>query len=1213
MKTVEIQNISLRTHSSSGRTHIEFTDHLGNRRLGRILPAGTPVKYLKGLYSRVGTSAEVIIPDGISELTDGSRCLSIRTDNLSPLERGQKLAELVKPLRVLHESGMNHLSIDEYSFRQRDGNISLIFWGDGLLAVHPDAPCEVRSGGIPGAASDLYMLAAAALRLNWFVAPGEVDKANELCSDNVLKRWKNIGNYGYESGVRFNLQPVPPRLGFNIVQGGSWEARDLYVNHLSSIASKKGWTSRIIRFASGERGRPLPDMPEGTPTHSPGELLKNAFPGQGGIEKLLIIHDFSEDQEDFTALLRELSRIIPSGLRLVLCGASVPPDFQGQRISLSGPISTAVDLPLEDTPDSAEIRSVGSSWYGPRCRVSTEVANGIDKPFLSEEILFKEGAWRYTTDRPCRGSNDRIAESLFKLDRYTEALQFVSKKNMPLRGRILMALGKFNTAAELLTGSTEIVLLAEAYMGLGDIHKALDVIRSSSDPLSLPLRARLHDLSGTPASALQPLKEGLRKAGGTDKIDIYCALRSLEMRLGAHEDALKHAESAVAMARGLASVPHLVKSLQERGRTLQVTGKWKRALEDYRTAVQFHDESALSFTRPPHVDMFVLELKMGNVSAAGETMCKLKNYSASGGILQKQMLNMLEAYKGVLLGNGERALPFALRAAELAGRHDLVLYFGISTLYAGQLYIQAGDHSRGIDLIKQARSRGHVLGDRHLVCLTEIELLLDQEMRNLTENDIGDLAGDLPEESAALQIISGANKEEGFRQLLALPSPLLACRLAESCGLPDDPHERKRIICWRKDILNQLSERERKNYNGLFETEWDAVSSNRFTELMINNTLGVVSSWIQSYLEGESSLSDLAESLSLKKISITEDQGMISVPGSNPLYCSGTAAPEVTPFLEPVAAVLAAGPADKQLPGKKDKLSEMIIGNSGGMRKIRFELERVASENVPVLISGETGTGKELCARAIHIGSKRQEGSFVPVDCGAIPEALMESEFFGAAQGAYTGVNYPRRGLLEEADGGTLFLDEIGNLPLHMQAKLLRVLDTGIFRRLGETRQRNTDLRLVAATNADVETQIAQGSFRTDLYYRISVVRINLPPLRDRLEDIPQLVSHFTSKNLSRGALELLSSHQWPGNIRELSNALKRASIASTGNTIQKSHISFNTVGGASAETCTLHETIRIHIVKTVESFGGSRTKAAKALKCDPKTLRKYLAEDEMQ
>ncbi len=1209
MKAIEIKNISLRTHSSNGRTHIEFVDSQGDRRLGRILPSGIPVKYLKTLYSRIGTSAAILIPDGLSELPDGSSCLSIRTNNLLPLERGQRLTELIKPLRVLHGSGMNHLSIDEYSFRQREGNISLIFWGDGLLAVHPDAPCEVISGGIPAAPSDLYMLAATALRLNWLVEPNEVDKAKELCSNSVQRRWKSAGNYGYGFGVRLSLQPSPPKPGLNIVQGASWEARDLFVNHLSSIAFKKGWTCRIIRFAPGEIGRPLPDMPPGTLTHNPGELLKNAFAGQGGIEKLLIINDFSENQEDFAALLRKLVRIIPSSLRLVLCGASIPTDFHGHRITLDGPISSAVDLPMEDAPDNAVVRSFGCSWYGPRCRISTEMAYGIEKPSLTEETLFTEGAWIYTTNQPCRGSTDRKAESLFNLSRYTEALQFVSKENMTLRSRILMALGKFDRARELLAGSKKVVLLAEAYMGLGDIHKALDIVRNSSDPLSLPLMARLHDLSGTPASALQPLKEGLRKAGGTDKVDIYCALRSLEMRMGIHEEALRHAESAVALARGLASVPHLVKSLQERGRTLQVTGNWKRALEDYRTAVQFHDESALSFARPPHVDMFVLELKMGFIFAARETMLKLENSSASGGILQKQMLNMLKAYRGVLLGSGERALPCALRAAELAGRHDMVLYFGISTLYAGQLYIQAGDRSRGIDLIRQARARGHVLGDKHLVCLTEIELLLDQETRNFSENDIDDLAGELLEEFAAIQIISGADKEEGFRQLLALPSPLLACRLAENCGLPDDSHTKNRIIRWKNDILDQLNERERENYNDLFETDWGTVSSNRFTEPVINNRLRIISKWIQSHLEGESSLSDLAESLTLRKISITEDQGMIPVPGSNPLYCCGPTAPEVVPFLEPVAAVLAAGPADKQLPGKKDNLSEMIIGDSRGMRKIRYELERVAQEHVPVLISGETGTGKELCARAIHTGSKRKRGNFVPVDCGAIPEALMESEFFGAAQGAYTGINSPRKGLLEEAHNGTLFLDEIGNLPLHMQAKLLRVLDTGIFRRLGETRERTTDIRLVSATNSNVEKQISDGSFRTDLYYRISVVRIDLPPLRKRLEDIPMLVSHFTEKSITRGALDLLSLHRWPGNIRELSNVLKRASIASTGDTIKKSHISFNTIASEDPDILTLHEATRKHIRQTVESFGGSRTKAAEALKCDPKTLRKYLTE----
>lgn len=1213
MKTVEVKNISLSSHGTHGRSHIEFVDQQGIKRLGRILPENMPVEHLSYLYSCADNIDGIIHPDGISKLPDGCYCLSIKSRNFSPLAGKWNLHELIKPLSLLHATGMNHLSIDEYSFRLREGNLSLIFWGDGLLSVHPAAPCEVKSGGIPQAVSDLYMLAATALQANWLPETSEKKDAIELCNDNVLKRWETAGKFGYTPDAVLDLPLVLPKPGVTLIQGGSWQARDIYVNQLSSVAASKGWVCRIIRCAQGEHGRPLPDIPAETVTANPGELLINAFSNHGGIENLLIVHDLSKNQEDFTSLLGDLARLIPSGLRLVLCGASVYGDFQGQRITLKGVTTAAVDLPLADVPDKTEILCAGSSWYGPRCRVPAEAAAGIEKPAFSDEILFAEGAWRYTAALPGQEESNRKAESLFTLGRYPEALRFVSKTNGALRSRILMALGRFEEASDLLNDTREPLLLAEAYLGRGDIHKALGVICNTSDPKALPLLARLHDLSGTPASALLPLKNGLKKAVGGKKVDIYCALRSLEMRLGMYEDALRHAEAAVTLARGLTSVSHLVRSLQERGRTLQVSGNWKKALEDFRTAVQLHDESVLSFIRPPHIDLYVLELKMGRIITSGETRRKYKKHLEAGGILSMQMMNMLEAYRGVLLGGGEGTLPHALRAAELSQKHGLELYSGISTLYAGQLYIQAGDIPRGIDLLRQARSRGHVLGDKHLVCLTEIELLLEQEPRELTENEISSIAVELQEELAVLQIISGVNRENGFELLLELPSPLLACRLAEKCGMPANSHLKKRIIRSRDDILNQLDEGERENYNSLFSTEWSVAPEERLTKQLVISVLGAVSGWIQSYLEGESSLSGLAEMLNLKEISIREKSGMISVPGSNPLYCSGTTALEVAPFLEPVAAVLAAGPVEKQLPGKKDKLSDLIIGDSRIMRNIRFELERVACENVPVLVSGETGTGKELCARAIHTGSRRKQGNFVPVDCGAIPEALMESEFFGAARGAYTGVNYHRRGLLEEADGGTLFLDEIGNLPLHMQAKLLRVLDTGIFRRLGETRERSTDLRLVVATNADVEKQIAQGSFRTDLYYRISVVRIDLPPLRDRLEDIPRLVSHFTAKSVSRSALNLLSSHQWPGNIRELSNALKRASIASTGNTIQKSHISFNTVGGANAETCTLHEAIRLHIKQTVESFGGSRTKAAKALECDPKTLRKYLAEHETQ
>lgn len=1211
MKSVRIENISLRTYSSGGRSHIEFTDENGESRLGRILPASTAVKYLSGIYALARSLPYIIIPDGITQMADENWCLSTTETNLFLPEKEENLRSLLKPLKSLHRKGIYHLSIDEHCFirRKQNTDVSLVFWGDGLLSIHPDAPCEVQCGGIPGPVSDLHMLAATALRVNWLSQLQEQKNAEDLSNNSIVKRWKAATKFNYKSSANIDPLPQTPKPGVTIIERGDSRCRDLCINQLTSLAVNKGWICRVIRCATGEYGRPLPDVPLGTVTDTPGNLLKNSFASYGGIEKLLVVSDFSEKQKDFASLIREMSKLIPSGVRLVVSGVRVPEYINGNRISLSGPITEAADLPFDSIPEGAVIHSFGPSWYGPRCRISKESAGEISKPSIANKVLFNEGAWRYTSDLPFSGRNDRKAESLLKLNRYSEALQSVSHTNKALRSKILMRLGKFEEAVKLLRNGKETILLSEAYLGSGDLPEALEVLKKTSDPDALPLLGRLHNLSGSPASALLQLTKGLQSSDGENKIEIFCALRSLEMRLGMYEDALKHAEQAVYLSRRLTSIPLLVKSLQERGRTLQVSGNWKKALEDFRTAALYHDEGMLSSSRPPHIDLYVLQLKMGRISIAEETWKKVTEYLNRGTILNQQMLNMLEANRGVLLGRGELSLPKALRAVELADRHGLELYSGISTLYAGQLYIQSGDRERGINLLKRARSRGHVLGDKHLVCLSEIELLLEEESYTADKSTINEIAVELPEEQAAAQVISGMNSEKGFEVLLDLPSPLLACRLAEKCGLPSNTDLRKRVISSKNQILTQLDPQERESFKTLFKTEWNTDSEEKLSDQTASNLLGVVSNWIQNYLEDESSLSSLTELLALKEISQMKKNGMLTVPGSNSLYCSGPRAGVIAPFLEPVAAVLATKPAVKNPVVKSDRLANLIVGCSKKMERIRFEIERLASEDVPVLITGETGTGKELCAKAIHSASNQRQGKFVPVDCGAIPENLMESEFFGAEVGAYTGISKARKGLLEEANDGTLFMDEIGNLPLHMQAKLLRVLDTGVFRRLGETRERSVAIRVVAATNADIEKQIESGAFRTDLYYRISVVRIDLPPLRERLEDIPLLVPIFTRKKISKGALEVLSSYRWPGNVRELSNVLRRASIATKGTVIQKSHISFNTISTVRSGTCTLHEAIARHIRETVDSFGGSRSKAAKALKCDPKTLRKYLRE----
>lgn len=224
-----------------------------------------------------------------------------------------------------------------------------------------------------------------------------------------------------------------------------------------------------------------------------------------------------------------------------------------------------------------------------------------------------------------------------------------------------------------------------------------------------------------------------------------------------------------------------------------------------------------------------------------------------------------------------------------------------------------------------------------------------------------------------------------------------------------------------------------------------------------------------------------------------------------------------------------------------------LLGKSVAMRQVFGVLERAAPSEATILIQGETGTGKEVTAEAIHSHSSRAEGPFIAIDCGAIAASLVESELFGHVKGAFTGAMGDRRGVFEEADGGTLFLDEIGELPLELQPKLLRVLETRTIRRVGATIAKPIDVRVLAATNRDLAEEVNRGTFREDLYFRLAVVEICLPPLRTRREDIPDIVTHFIKRFApdspppSAAMLQSLSAQAWPGNVRELRNAVERA------------------------------------------------------------------------
>ncbi|WP_298435424.1 sigma-54 dependent transcriptional regulator [Geobacter sp.] len=247
------------------------------------------------------------------------------------------------------------------------------------------------------------------------------------------------------------------------------------------------------------------------------------------------------------------------------------------------------------------------------------------------------------------------------------------------------------------------------------------------------------------------------------------------------------------------------------------------------------------------------------------------------------------------------------------------------------------------------------------------------------------------------------------------------------------------------------------------------------------------------------------------------------------------------------------------------------VGTSPAMRRLVSLAHKIATKNVTILIQGNTGTGKEVLARFIHAASGRADQAFIPVNCGALPENLLESELFGHEKGAFTGANQPRRGIFELANRGTLLLDEIGDASPQIQVKLLRVLETGEFMRVGGEKPIKTDVRVIAATNVDLEQAIREKTFREDLYYRLNVVRLEIPPLRSRAEDIPRLAEHFVHQlnpafRISPPALRLLQGYGWPGNIRQLANVMRRAVVLCNDGTILPEHLGNTLQNGTAAD-----------------------------------------------
>ena len=339
----------------------------------------------------------------------------------------------------------------------------------------------------------------------------------------------------------------------------------------------------------------------------------------------------------------------------------------------------------------------------------------------------------------------------------------------------------------------------------------------------------------------------------------------------------------------------------------------------------------------------------------------------------------------------------------------------------------------------------------------------------------------------------------------------------------------------------------------------------------------------------------------------------------------------LTKFAAIMAMCLQVSKSKELLSKEFDRLQEKfwnrfsIVGESPAIRKCIAQAEKVAASKASIMLTGESGTGKELFAHLIHDRGHRQTKPFISISCGALPASILERELFGHEKGAFTGADSRKIGLFEAADSGTLFLDEIGEMPVDMQVKLLRVIQEEAFIRLGGTQTTKVDVRIISATNRDLEKMIKEGAFRQDLYYRINVINIELPPLRDRQEDIPDLVNYFVKKHsmhggaspkkLGKGLMSHLKGYSWPGNIRQLENAVERAIVLAENDELnidsfplESSDATIDVSVGASLKEAS--DAFRqSFIANTLKSTGGNRTKAAKILAVQRSYLSRLIKE----
>jgi DNA-binding NtrC family response regulator/tetratricopeptide (TPR) repeat protein len=1198
----------------------------GELRLARAFPIGSLPKHALhrwiAVMQSVGSSS-ILVPDLVEPGREGRAVLSLPAEGLEfPPAFLPPLESILATLRDIHSHGLLHLDLASSPFAVSEGRPALVLWGDAALA--PGMPLhapEIAAGGFPTQAADYFQLGRLLSRPAG-VAPERVaGLSRKLCDYSPAVR--------EEAAVQLGLVPpggIPrqrqmarlPRKGLNALCGGSWQERDRQVNEWVCSAAARGWATRVIRCSPAEKARPLPDRPLGGATiECAADLLGAVFPDLSGVPRLLVVDGCDFASDDLEAILLELVRAMPPNLAVVVTSASALPrlgSLADSVVEIPGLPGIGADIPCSE-PHAGFWP--GPAWFGVRVRIDSSTAQAPDDD-QDIEAAFSEGARReivarWEAGRLGPGAASMAASSYLALGSPEKALEISPPDDIRLRSASLSALGRYSDAEALLrtsamdgaSGDEVRARLAEALVPQGKLSDALEVLGCLDSTEAVARQAEILDMLGRPMEALSRVDEFLPGSSGQARVDLMCRRSTLLMRLGAYGDALASADSAVELAKRSGSLHSLMASLQERGRVREVIGRWSEALQDYRSAALYFSGMGCRDKRPPQVDLFVLETRMGFLRDASSTMETLRKIlGPEPGKADSMLIDMLEACAGSMLFRGAESLPIAERGASAAALLGMPLRQGLCLLYGGKLLLQEGETGEAIQWLRHAGSTASLLGDRHLSLLSDIALAQAGsavDPRGLPARAV-ELGLRSEELEARVLVCQSSEAMDALSELLELPSPLRACELASSIrsGMPEELA--KRITAAGARLMDQMSCSDSSRFARLLAPLDYRTSApeGHGSILEVRQQIAGLSRWLSGFSNGSSRIADLSALL-------PAGSGDESTDGAGSL---------LAPLVSSLIQVLPQDPEEDA--GLASTFPE-LIGRSAAMDELRDSMTKAAALDLPVLLEGETGTGKDLVASALHRHGRRAGRPFIPVDCGAIPETLLEAELFGAGRGAYTDLRTDRIGLLEAAAGGTLFLDEASNLPVLLQSKLLRALESGRIRRLGENAEREVDFRLITAASRSLADGVAGGTFRSDLYYRIAVVVIRIPPLRERQGDIPLLAAHFTRSAspagddapcFSRKALSRLCTHGWPGNVRELRNVVQRAVLAGGGRTIQEGQIKLEGPSGARPGAIvmeSLEASAARHVSDVVAALGGNRSRAAEVLGCDPKTVRKYL------